>query len=155
MTTDLGVPERVMLIGGELRQAEWLDTPNPATGQTLARIPRGGAEDVDDAVAAARAAFPGWWATPPLARAACLERLADAIAEHADELAYSLTASVFTRDLATAHAYAREVEAGYVWVNDSAAHFPGAPFGGVKESGVGREESLSYSQVKNVNVRYA
>jgi betaine-aldehyde dehydrogenase len=88
--TDLDVPERPMLIGGELRparQAGWLDTPNPATGQTLARIPRGSAADVDDAVAAARAAFPGWWATPALERATCLERLAGAIAEHADELA--------------------------------------------------------------------
>jgi acyl-CoA reductase-like NAD-dependent aldehyde dehydrogenase len=73
-------------------------------------------------------------------------------------VAYGLTAAVFTRDLATAHAYARDVEAGYVWVNDSSAHFPGAPYGGMKDSGVGREESpdelASYGQVKNVNVRF-
>jgi acyl-CoA reductase-like NAD-dependent aldehyde dehydrogenase len=75
-----------------------------------------------------------------------------------NDVAYGLTAAVFTRDLATAHAYARDVEVGYVWVNDSSAHFPGAPYGGMKDSGVGREESLdeveSYSQVKNVNVRF-
>jgi acyl-CoA reductase-like NAD-dependent aldehyde dehydrogenase len=51
---------------------------------------------------------------------------------------YGLTASVFTRHLRTAHAFVRGVSAGYVWVNDTAKHVPGPPFGGVKESGVGR-----------------
>jgi acyl-CoA reductase-like NAD-dependent aldehyde dehydrogenase len=71
---------------------------------------------------------------------------------------YGLTASVFTRDLATAHAFARDVEAGFVWVNETGRHFVGVPFGGVKNSGVGREEDLSelesYTQVKNVHVRF-
>jgi betaine-aldehyde dehydrogenase len=44
-----------------------------------------------------------------------------------------------------------------VWINDASRHFPGAPYGGFKDSGVGREESLgeleSYTQIKNVNVR--
>jgi acyl-CoA reductase-like NAD-dependent aldehyde dehydrogenase len=76
----------------------------------------------------------------------------------ANGVSYGLTASVFTRDLETAHAFARDVQAGYVWVNDSSRHFPGAPFGGVKDSGVGREEGVeelySYAQPKNVNVRF-
>ncbi|MDR3470672.1 MAG: aldehyde dehydrogenase family protein [Devosia sp.] len=67
-----------------------------------------------------------------------------------------LTASVFTRDLGIAHRFARDVEAGFVWVNDSSKHFLGVPYGGVKESGVGREEDLgevlSYTQLKNVNI---
>jgi betaine-aldehyde dehydrogenase len=75
----------------------------------------------------------------------------------ANDVAYGLTASIFTRDLQMAHRFARDVEAGYVWVNDTSRHFPGAPYGGVKDSGVGREESLgeleSYTQIKNVNVR--
>jgi acyl-CoA reductase-like NAD-dependent aldehyde dehydrogenase len=75
----------------------------------------------------------------------------------ANGVAFGLTASVFTRDLAMAHRFARDIEAGYVWVNDSSRHFPGCPYGGVKDSGVGREESLeeleSYTQIKNVNVR--
>jgi len=83
--------------------------------------------------------------------------------EHAISIAnrveYGLTASVFTRDLALAHSFARDVEAGYVWVNDSSKHFLGTAFGGWKNSGVGREEGLeeleSYSQIKNVNVRFA
>jgi acyl-CoA reductase-like NAD-dependent aldehyde dehydrogenase len=70
---------------------------------------------------------------------------------------YGLTASVFTRDLSIAHSFARDVEAGLVWVNDTSKHFLGAPFGGMKNSGIGREEDLSemlsYTRVKNVNVR--
>ena len=76
----------------------------------------------------------------------------------ANGVSYGLSASVFTRDLATAHRFARDVQAGYVWVNDAAVHFPGTDFGGVKDSGVGREEGfqelLSYTQSKNVNVRF-
>ena len=39
----------------------------------------------------------------------------------------------------TAHRTAMTVEAGYVWINEVAKHFLGAPFGGWKQSGVGRE----------------
>ena len=71
---------------------------------------------------------------------------------------YGLTASVFTRDLGTAHSFARDVQAGYVWVNDSGRHFPGVPFGGVKNSGLGREEDIgeleSYTELKNVHIRF-
>jgi betaine-aldehyde dehydrogenase len=77
----------------------------------------------------------------------------------ANGVRFGLTASVFTGDLRTAHRFARDVEAGYVWVNDSSRHFTGTPFGGFKDSGVGREEDvdeiLSYTQVKNVNVLLA
>jgi betaine-aldehyde dehydrogenase len=70
---------------------------------------------------------------------------------------YGLTASIWTRDLVTAHRAAGAVEAGYVWVNQSSRHFFGAPFGGYKESGLGREECfeelLSFTQVKNVNIK--
>ena len=56
------------------------------------------------------------------------------------------------------HHLGHDLEAGYVWVNASAAHIPGTPFGGVKGSGVGREEGieelLSYTQQKNVYVQY-
>jgi len=76
----------------------------------------------------------------------------------ANRVEYGLTASVFTRDLRTALAFSRDVEAGYVWVNETSRHFLGAPFGGVKNSGVGREEDLgeieSYTQLKSVNIRF-
>jgi acyl-CoA reductase-like NAD-dependent aldehyde dehydrogenase len=76
-----------------------------------------------------------------------------------NSVSYGLTASIYTSDLATAHRFARDVEAGYVWVNNVGRHYPGAPYGGVKDSGVGREESfeelVSYTQTKNVNIRFA
>lgn len=80
------------------------------------------------------------------------------VIELANDTSYGLTASVFTNDLRLAHRFARDVEAGFVWVNDVSKHFPGVPFGGFKDSGVGREESFdelaSYTQVKNVNVNF-
>ena len=76
----------------------------------------------------------------------------------ANSVRYGLTASIFTSNLELAHRFARDVQAGYVWVNETSVHLPGTSFGGFKDSGVGREESLeeltSYTQVKNVSVRF-
>ena len=51
------------------------------------------------------------------------------------------------------------VEAGFVWVNDVSKHFLGTPFGGFKQSGIGREECieelLSFTQEKNININLA
>jgi betaine-aldehyde dehydrogenase len=69
---------------------------------------------------------------------------------------YGLTCSIWTRDLATAHRTAMAVQAGYVWINDVGKHFLGAPFGGIKQSGFGREECLEemlrFTQEKNIHV---
>jgi len=70
---------------------------------------------------------------------------------------YGLTASIWTRDLVTAHRAASRVQAGFVWINNASMHFLGAPFGGYKQSGIGREESIDelfeVHADKNVNVR--
>ena len=60
---------------------------NPANGRTIAEVAEGGAEDVDRAVAAARRAAPGWAATPPADRKKVLQRFADLIDAHSEELA--------------------------------------------------------------------
>jgi betaine-aldehyde dehydrogenase len=69
---------------------------------------------------------------------------------------YGLSCSIWTRDLATAHRAASRAEAGFVWINHTGQHFIGVPFGGYKQSGIGREESfdelLSYTQIKNVHI---
>ncbi len=74
----------------------------------------------------------------------------------ANAVDYGLTASVWTSDIRLAHRVAFALDAGYLWINGSAAHFTGVPFGGVKRSGVGREESLgellSYTQLKTLNI---
>jgi acyl-CoA reductase-like NAD-dependent aldehyde dehydrogenase len=94
----------------------------------------------------------------PVLSVLTFDDLADAV-RIANGVRYGLTAAIFTRDLGAAHSFARDVEAGHVWVNDTSSHFPGASFGGWKSSGIGREEGfdelLSYSQTKNVNVRFA
>lgn len=67
-----------------------------------------------------------------------------------------LTCAIWTRDLATAHRTAARVEAGFVWINEVGRHFLGAPFGGVKQSGIGREEGigelLSFTHEKNIHI---
>jgi betaine-aldehyde dehydrogenase len=63
------------------------DVLNPATGETMARAPLSGPEDVDRAVAAARTAFETWSATTPAERSLALLKLADALEERADDLA--------------------------------------------------------------------
>ncbi|RFU30693.1 hypothetical protein B7463_g5668, partial [Scytalidium lignicola] len=69
---------------------------------------------------------------------------------------YGLTAAIYTRDITTATRMASRVEAGFVWVNQVGRHFIGVPFGGYKESGMGREESLEellgFTQLKSVNI---
>jgi gamma-glutamyl-gamma-aminobutyraldehyde dehydrogenase len=85
---DLALPSRC-LIGGEkvaARSGRTFETVNPATGAILARLPACGAEDVDAAVAAARAAFEGWSKTHPAERKAALLRLADLIEANLVEL---------------------------------------------------------------------
>lgn len=64
---------------------------NPATEMPLCQAPLGNARDVDDAVAAARRAFPGWSRTAPDRRAALLARLEAAMERHAERLAQCLT----------------------------------------------------------------
>jgi len=63
-----------------------LQVLEPATEQVLAEVPRAGEEEVDAAVARAKAAFPAWRAVTPGDRATIMRRLADAIESHSDEL---------------------------------------------------------------------
>ncbi|CRK13025.1 hypothetical protein BN1708_017173, partial [Verticillium longisporum] len=74
----------------------------------------------------------------------------------ANDSAYGLGAAVFTRDLARAHRVARDVEAGMVWINSSNDADYRVPFGGVKQSGVGRELGEAgieaYTVAKSVHV---
>jgi betaine-aldehyde dehydrogenase len=76
--------------------------------------------------------------------------------EQVNRVEYGLTASIYTKSLERAHRAAARVEAGFVWINNSASHFLGAPFGGFKQSGNLREESmdelLSFTRIKNINI---
>lgn len=69
---------------------------------------------------------------------------------------YGLTCSIWTNDIRNAHRLAADVQAGYVWINEVSRHFLGTPFGGYKQSGLGREECLeellAYTQEKHIHV---
>ncbi|MEO7242378.1 MAG: aldehyde dehydrogenase family protein [Variovorax sp.] len=70
---------------------------------------------------------------------------------------FGLTGSIWTQNLDTAHRAVRRIHTGYVWVNNTSQHFTGAPFGGIKQSGIGREECfeelLEFTYTKNVNLK--
>jgi aldehyde dehydrogenase (NAD+) len=72
----------------------------------------------------------------------------------ANDIPYGLAAGVWTRDVAKAHAVARRIQAGTVWVNAYNFYDAAMPFGGYKSSGFGRDlgpESIrEYTQVKSV-----
>ncbi|MBV9804659.1 MAG: CoA-acylating methylmalonate-semialdehyde dehydrogenase [Solirubrobacterales bacterium] len=88
------VPTLENFVGGGWRAAHAqraIDDRNPATGELIGRVPLCGSADVDDAVAAARAALPGWRATSPVVRARALFRLREVLEAHREELAQLVT----------------------------------------------------------------
>ncbi|MFB7647641.1 aldehyde dehydrogenase family protein [Streptomyces sp. NPDC058961] len=86
-----------MYIDGDWRAAAGGDTIavlNPVDEQVIGHVPAGTAEDVDAAVRAARAALPGWAATPPAERAARLAALRDQLVARKDEIAATISAEL-------------------------------------------------------------
>ena len=87
----IGSPRQLFINGQwcEAASGRTFETPNPATGETLARVAEGGAEDIDRAVRAARRAFEEgpWGRMTPSDRGRIIWRIGDLILEHADELA--------------------------------------------------------------------
>ena len=76
--------------------------------------------------------------------------------ERANDTTYGLGSSVFTENLTKAHRVARAIEAGMVWINSSNDSDYRIPFGGVKQSGIGRELGeaglAAYTNAKAVHV---
>jgi acyl-CoA reductase-like NAD-dependent aldehyde dehydrogenase len=85
---------RRLFIGGKLVDGAGgasIEVVDPATEEIVDRVPRGGVEDVDRAVAAAREAFPAWKATSPFARADLLAEAARRLRAQREPLALTLT----------------------------------------------------------------
>lgn len=79
-----------LFVGGEWRPSRSGETfadIDPGTGAVISEIARGTADDVEDAVAAARAAFPDWSRRSPTERSALMRRWAELIRTNAEELA--------------------------------------------------------------------
>lgn len=78
----------------------------------------------------------------------------DDLIKQANETIYGLSAGIWTRDITRAHRFAREINAGVVWINTFNMFNAASPFGGYKQSGYGREMGKHalelYTQVKSV-----
>ncbi len=74
----------------------------------------------------------------------------------ANAIDLGLTAAVWTNDINRALRVAMTVQAGYIWINGVGQHYRGVPYGGFKNSGIGREEGiselLSYTEEKVINI---
>jgi phenylacetaldehyde dehydrogenase len=87
----IGTPRQLFIDGNwvDAASGKTFETPDPATGETLAHVAEGDAEDIDRAVRAARRAFDEgpWSRMTPSERGRIIWRIGDLILEHADELA--------------------------------------------------------------------
>jgi acyl-CoA reductase-like NAD-dependent aldehyde dehydrogenase len=79
---------------------------------------------------------------------------ADDAVSKANDVAYGLSAALWTRDIRLAHRTAARLESGMVWINTIHAGAPGSPAGGFKQSGIGVEKGLEaireYTRIKSV-----
>jgi len=80
------------------------------------------------------------------------------VLEYANSTDYGLSCTLWTSDLSRAHKISREIQAGIVWVNTWLLRDLRTPFGGVKNSGVGREGGLDalrfFTETKNICIKY-
>jgi betaine-aldehyde dehydrogenase len=81
------------------------------------------------------------------------------VIEAANSTPYGLSAFVWTKDISTALRVANNLDAGWVQINSGHGPRVGTPFGGYKQSGIGREFSLeslldSYSQTKSIEISF-
>ena len=100
----------VIYVGGAWADSsaqDTIDVINPATEETIDRVPAGTAADVDRAVAEARRALPGWEATPPAERAAHLRAILDALRARQADLA-----TLIATDLGAPYQVALKVHVG-------------------------------------------
>jgi aminomuconate-semialdehyde/2-hydroxymuconate-6-semialdehyde dehydrogenase len=80
------------------------------------------------------------------------------VLEYANSTIYGLSATVWTKDISKANRVAEKLQSGVVWINCWLLRDLRTPFGGVKNSGVGREGGLEalrfFTEAKNVCIRY-
>jgi acyl-CoA reductase-like NAD-dependent aldehyde dehydrogenase len=76
----------------------------------------------------------------------------------ANATSFALGASVWTNDFSQAHRVAEKINAGIVWINGHHLNDPSSPWGGFKESGMGKENGVeayeSYTKVKSTIINY-
>ena len=76
------------------------------------------------------------------------------VVELANDSEFGLAAGIWTNDVKRSHRMARAIESGIVWINTYRTSTPNSPFGGFKNSGIGRENGIDaiydYMQTKSV-----
>ena len=81
----------------------------------------------------------------------------DEVAKAANDTSYGLAASIWTKDVSAMHKLAAKLKAGTVWGNCHAVIDPALPFGGFKQSGIGREQGRegieAYTEIKTVIIQ--
>ena len=79
------------------------------------------------------------------------------VIEQANDTHYGLGTSIWTNDLRRAHRVAHQIEAGIIWVNTWYLRDLRTPFGGMKQSGIGREGGMHsfdfYSELSNITIK--
>lgn len=80
----------------------------------------------------------------------------DEVIAHANSVEYGLAAAVWTQDISQALRTAKRIQAGFIWINGVNTHGRAVPFGGYKNSGIGRERGLeelySYTEEKSIQI---
>jgi acyl-CoA reductase-like NAD-dependent aldehyde dehydrogenase len=80
----------------------------------------------------------------------------DEVIKLANSVEYGLTAAVWTNDITRAMRTAQRLQSGYVWINGVNAHVRAMPYGGYKNSGIGRERGIeelySYTEEKSIHI---
>ncbi|KAA5828763.1 aldehyde dehydrogenase family protein [Saccharopolyspora hirsuta] len=127
----MAAPDTGHVIGGARVEGggERIEVRNPATEEVIGSVPAGAPSDVDDAVAAARAAFDGWASTSLAERIAVVRRISAGIAERRDEIAATVTAEMGSPitfatkvhasvPVATSAGIADVLEGGFAWTEE-------------------------------------
>src|ERR1700675_4389114 len=89
--TETRVPHYIKGQWIDSKAAEWQDVTNPATGESIAKVPLADAREVSAAVEAAAVAYPDWRRTPPEDRIQPLFKLKQLLETHFDELSRVIT----------------------------------------------------------------
>lgn len=133
-----------MYIAGEWRSAlsgRTFESTNPASGSVLGTVPDGDRADARAAIDAAAAALPLICSEEtfgPIAPVMVFDDESEAV-DLANSTRYRLAAYLYTRDITRAIRVAEALDFGMIGINDINPTSAAVPFGGIKESGLGRE----------------
>ena len=129
----------------EPKSGEWIKNINPATGEHYSNIPLSGESDVNDAVEAAKKAFPMWANTPAGERSAIMARIADLVAKNLDELAIAESIDNGKPVSLASHVDIPRAESNLRFFSSAIVHF-------ASEAHVMEDSAINYTNRKPIGV---